>query len=81
MSNSEAAATSSKNSTAKAKLEFVPGAMLEARDFNNKWFSAKVVEVDWEDREVLVHFQNWSSRYDEWISMESSRLRAVEMSE
>ena len=62
----------------KAKLEFVPGSMLEARDFNNKWFPAKVVEVDLEDREVLVHFQNWSSRYDEWIKMDSERLRHVD---
>lgn len=59
------------------KMEFIPGSMLEARDFNNEWFSAKIVEVDQEDREVLVHFQNWSSRYDEWISMESARLRPV----
>ena len=59
------------------KMEFVPGSLLEARDFNNEWFSAKVVEVDLDDREGLVHFQNWSSRYDEWISMDSARLRPV----
>lgn len=60
-----------------AKMNFVPGSLLEARDFANNWFPSKVVEVDVEGREVLVHFQNWSSRYDEWISMDSARLRPV----
>ncbi|KAI9559098.1 hypothetical protein GHT06_015887 [Daphnia sinensis] len=59
------------------KMDFVPGSLLEARDFANNWFPSKVVEVDVEGREVLVHFQNWSSRYDEWISMDSARLRPV----
>ncbi|XP_046459189.1 PHD finger protein 20-like isoform X2 [Daphnia pulex] len=59
------------------KIDFVPGSLLEARDFANNWFPSKVVEVDDEGREVLVHFQNWSSRYDEWISMDSARLRPV----
>ena len=58
-------------------MDFVPGSLLEARDFSNEWFPAKVVEVDWEDREVLVHFQNWSSRYDEWICMDSARLQPI----
>lgn len=64
-------------STGGNKIDFVPGALLEARDFANNWFLSKIVEVDVEGREVLVHFQNWSSRYDEWISMDSARLRPV----
>jgi PHD finger protein 20 len=39
-------------------------------------YPARVVEVDYDDREVLVHFDRWSSRYDEWIKMDSPRLRA-----
>lgn len=38
-------------------------------------YPARVVEVDYDDREVLVHFERWSVRYDEWISMDSLRLR------
>ena len=59
------------------KMDFVPGSLLEARDFSNEWFPAKVVEVDWEDREVLVLFENWWSRYDEWICMDSARLQPI----
>ncbi|XP_076246985.1 PHD finger protein MBD-R2 isoform X3 [Calliopsis andreniformis] len=59
-------------------LMFFPGAKLEAKDFNEKWYSAKVVETDWEEREVLIHFDKWSSRFDEWIPMDSSRLRVLQ---
>ncbi|XP_043259702.1 uncharacterized protein LOC122401564 isoform X2 [Colletes gigas] len=59
-------------------LTFFPGAKLEAKDFNEKWYSAKVVETDWEEREVLIHFDKWSSRFDEWIPMDSSRLRVLQ---
>ncbi|KAL0109349.1 hypothetical protein PUN28_014432 [Cardiocondyla obscurior] len=59
-------------------LKFFPGAKLEAKDFNDQWYSAKVVETDWVDREVLIHFDKWSSRFDEWIPMDSSRLRILQ---
>ncbi|XP_072765573.1 PHD finger protein 20 isoform X7 [Anoplolepis gracilipes] len=58
--------------------KFYPGAKLEAKDFNEKWYSAKVVETDWDEREVLIHFDKWSSRFDEWIPMDSSRLRVLQ---
>ncbi|CAL7943861.1 unnamed protein product [Xylocopa violacea] len=59
-------------------LKFFPGAKLEAKDFNEKWYSAKVVETDWDEREVLIRFDKWSARFDEWIPMDSSRLRVLQ---
>lgn len=41
-------------------------------------YPVKVVEVDWDDEEVLIHFEKWSQRYDEWIPMDSSRLRPTQ---
>ncbi len=38
-------------------------------------YSAKILEVDSEDITVLIHFEGWNSRYDEWIRMDSDRLR------
>ena len=38
-------------------------------------FLAKVVETDEEEGEVLVHFSGWSSRFDEWVELNSNRLR------
>lgn len=36
---------------------FRPGAKIEAQDFNEMWHPAEVVEVDQDDREVLIHFE------------------------
>ena len=44
------------NTTDPASL-FVPGARIEAQDFNEIWHHAKVVEVDSDEREVLIHFE------------------------
>ncbi|XP_023288826.1 PHD finger protein 20-like protein 1 isoform X2 [Orussus abietinus] len=59
-------------------MKFFPGAKIEAKDFSEKWYSARVVETDWVEREVLIHFDKWSSRFDEWIPMDSSRLRILQ---
>lgn len=54
---------------------YTPGTRVEARDFQDKWYAAKIVSVDEENGDVLIHFAGWSSRYDEWLSMDSPRLR------
>ena len=36
-----------------------------------------MLEVDEDSGEVLVHFDRWSSRYDEYIPIGSSRLRKL----
>ena len=52
------------------------GTRLEANDKYGKWYAAKVVElVSGEKEEVLVHFERWSSRYDELIPIAGGRLR------
>ena len=57
--------------------ELEVGMRLEANDKYGKWYSAKVVELNQEDKEVLVHFERWSSRYDELIAISSGRLRQL----
>lgn len=42
-------------------------------------YVARVVQVDQEEKEVLIHFEGWNSRYDEWISCNSFRLRPLSM--
>jgi len=44
-----------------------------------KWYSAKIVKTRMEKdggKSVLIHFQGWQSRYDEWIDVNSDRLAA-----
>lgn len=43
-------------------INFLPGTPIEAQTFDSKWMSARVVEVDMEDREVLVRFLDKSNK-------------------
>ncbi|KAJ8979551.1 hypothetical protein NQ317_017700 [Molorchus minor] len=61
-----------------ASMNFAINSRIEALDFNNEWYPAKIVEVDYEENEVLIHFEKFSSKYDEWICMNSSRLRPLQ---
>ncbi|KAH8866010.1 PHD finger protein [Schistosoma japonicum] len=49
---------------------------LEARDSYGNWYPVKVLAVD--KSKVLVHFCNWSSRYDSWYPINSSCLRPMQ---
>lgn len=53
--------------------------ILQARDFDGKWYRAKIKEVDWIEEEILVGFKDDSIKYFkyEWIPMDSSRLRTL----
>lgn len=62
-------------------LNFTINSKIEALDFNNDWFLATIVEVDYEENEVLIHFDDVPTKSDEWISMNSSRLRAPQITQ
>jgi mbt repeat len=51
------------------------GSELDARDFLNDWYMARVLKVT--ARRVLVHYIGWGSQYDEWIHRNSNRLAPV----
>jgi PHD finger protein 20 len=67
----------------KSEINFVPGVIIEAQNFDEKWVSVKIVEIDLEEREVLVqsldkNFKHTTRINDEWISMDSPRLRPLQ---
>lgn len=66
--------------TPQGTINFAINELIEALDFNQKWSSARIVEIDYEENEVLIHFDNdkCSSKPDEWICMDSARLRPVQ---
>jgi len=35
------------------------------------------MEVDDRDMTVLIHFDGWNQRYDEWVKMTSDQLRPL----
>lgn len=43
-----------------ATINFTPGTVIEAQDFNEVWHSAKIMEVDHDDREALINFEKTS---------------------
>uniref|UniRef100_A0A182LSN2 MBD domain-containing protein n=1 Tax=Anopheles culicifacies TaxID=139723 RepID=A0A182LSN2_9DIPT len=67
--------------TSDKAIDFTPGTKIEAQDFSGTWHAAKLLEVDTEDREVLVQFDKTdkikSTIQEEWISMDSVRLRPI----
>ena len=52
----------------------VVGCRLRAMDFGDRWYAATVIELSEEHLQVKVHYQGWSSSYDEWFNVESDRL-------
>ena len=40
-------------------------------------YPAKIVEVDDRDMTVLIHFDGWNQRYDEWVKMTSDELKPL----
>ncbi|KAJ6633506.1 PHD finger protein 20-like protein 1, partial [Pseudolycoriella hygida] len=64
--------------------KFAPGTRIEAQDFNEVWHAAKVMEVDSDEKEVLINFEKSTksktpAMVTEWIPMNSSRLRPLQV--
>ncbi|KAK6303902.1 hypothetical protein J4Q44_G00263560 [Coregonus suidteri] len=59
-------------------IYFKVGAQLEARDSLKNWYQANMEKIEYEDQKVLIHYCQWSHRYDEWFGWTSPYLRPLE---
>ncbi|XP_046896645.1 PHD finger protein 20-like [Hypomesus transpacificus] len=59
-------------------IQFEVGAQLEARDSQKNWYCATIEKIDLEQEKVLIHYRQWSHRYDEWFDWNSACLRPLE---
>ncbi|KAJ3603328.1 hypothetical protein NHX12_031070 [Muraenolepis orangiensis] len=59
-------------------INFEVGAQLEARDSLKNWYAANIEKMDYDEEKVLIHYRQWSHRYDEWFDWTSPYLRPVE---
>eukprot|EP01083_Nonionella_stella_P244687 851305_1 len=50
------------------------GARMDACDNWGQWYCARVASQYARGNEILIHFDRWSTRFDEWISVDSDRL-------
>ncbi|CAG8460640.1 4209_t:CDS:10, partial [Ambispora leptoticha] len=55
------------------KTRYRPGARIEARDAFKEWHPGRVVEA--KGYRVLIHYDNYLPIYDEWVDINSQRLR------
>lgn len=62
---------------ARPGIKWRKGERLEAMDFMHKWFPAKIREINEEELQVLIHFDGWNQRFDEWVDMASDRIRPI----
>ena len=52
-----------------------PGNKITAQDYVGSWLPAAVVAVDKVKGSVLIHFERWHRRFDEWIAVAANRLK------
>ncbi|XP_030588685.1 PHD finger protein 20-like isoform X2 [Archocentrus centrarchus] len=57
---------------------FEVGAKLEARDRQKNWYTATIEKIDYDKERILIHYQQWSRRHDEWFQWNSPYLRPME---
>nr|XP_039260653.1 uncharacterized protein LOC120336924 isoform X3 [Styela clava] len=55
-------------------IQFEEGAKIEAVD-NGQWYKAKIVKVDNDKMDILVHFDGWGAKFDTWFPMTSNLIR------
>ncbi|XP_063076423.1 PHD finger protein 20-like protein 1 isoform X2 [Engraulis encrasicolus] len=68
----------SKKPPCRPGIIFEVGAKVEAQDYLQKWYTSRIEKIDYDEGKMLVHFDRWSHRYDEWIFWDSNRLRPLE---
>ena len=61
------------------EVAFPVGSKVDALDVAGTWYEAKLVDErgQGDARELLVHYNGWKARYDEWVGAGSGRVRAA----
>ena len=50
------------------------GQWVDVKDTVEQWLDAQVMEVSEDNKMVKIHYNHWSTRWDEWISTNSPRI-------
>ena len=50
------------------------GQWVDVKDTVEQWLDAQVIEVSEDNKMVKIHYNHWSSRWDEWIQTNSPRI-------
>lgn len=58
--------------------DFRVGDVIDALDTQQKWYESTVRDV--KDDQILVHYNNWDSKWDEWIKKDNMTRLAKKVS-
>ena len=50
------------------------GQWVDVKDTVEQWLDAQVIEVSEDNKMVKIHYNHWSTRWDEWINTNSPRI-------
>ena len=50
------------------------GQWVDVKDTVEQWLDAQVIEVSEDNKMVKIHYNHWSTRWDEWIDTNSPRI-------
>ena len=50
------------------------GSIIDCQDRLSKWFESEIVQFNYDKKEMLIHYCEWSSKWDEWISLDDDRI-------
>jgi len=56
------------------KRIFYKGQWVDVKDTIEQWLDAQVIEVSEDNKMVKIHYNEWSTRWDEWIETNSPRI-------
>jgi hypothetical protein len=55
------------------RRKFIKGQWVDVKDTIDQWLEAQVIDV--RDDRVYIHYNGWGNRWDEWIEVNSPRIR------
>lgn len=55
------------------KRRLTKGQWVDVKDTIDQWLEAQVIDV--KDDKVYIHYNGWGTRWDEWIDLNSNRIR------
>ena len=58
-------------------LELTPGAAVDAMDEFYTWYTATIMDRSGDGSCVLVHFDGWESKWDEWMPVSTNRIEPL----
>ena len=72
--NSESNSKSASERITERGKRFFRGQWIDVKDTVSQWLEATIMDIDYDDCRVYVHYNGWPERWDEWIAFDSPRI-------